>query len=214
VTHLTTNQIELLRLAAGADDGATDAPGDAKTVRALIKRGLLIALPQAEGPSRLIITEAGRAAVTPAETPPDALFESEREPTSATEIEKAGEHEIANETPPAATPKGKLGILVTLLRGSQGVTVAEMSAATGWLATPLSARRHVRWPEEEARLLDRLRAGGRRPGLPHRRRWRSLRDRQNAGDPGARAPGSRRPSAPALSRGAVRARRSSPANAH
>ena len=48
MTHLHTNQMELLRLAAGAEDGATVTPDDGKMVRALIKRGLLIALPQAK----------------------------------------------------------------------------------------------------------------------------------------------------------------------
>jgi hypothetical protein len=121
MTHLTPNQIELLRAAAGADDGAVEATDDAKAVRALINRGLLIALPQAEGPSRLIITEAGRAAV---EAPPAPTLEPDR----ASEFE----HPTPETVTPAATPKGKLGILVALLRGSDGATVAAMAAATGW----------------------------------------------------------------------------------
>ena len=113
MTNLTTHQIELLRLAAGADVGAPDDP---KTVRALIKRGLLIALPQAEGPSRLIITESGRAAVAA--------------PESAAETEK--ERDALQGGVTAVAPKGKLGVLVTLLRGSDGATIAAMAAATGW----------------------------------------------------------------------------------
>ena len=35
-------------------------------------------------------------------------------------------------TAPPATPKGKLGILVTLLRASGGATVEAMAVATGW----------------------------------------------------------------------------------
>jgi len=95
-------------------NGAADTPDDAKLVRALIKRGLLIALPQAEGASRLIITEAGRAAIVTPEPEPEMGREA---------LETAA---------PAATPKGKLGVLVTMLRGADGATVAAMAAATGW----------------------------------------------------------------------------------
>jgi len=125
MTHLHTNQMELLRLAAGAEDGATVTPDDGKMVRALIKRGLLIALPQAEAPNRLIITEAGLAAVAPKTAPGPAV---EAEPEGAVETETEREAPVAL----AVTPKGKLGILVTLLCGADGATVAAMAAATGW----------------------------------------------------------------------------------
>jgi hypothetical protein len=118
MTNLTANQIELLRVAAGAEDAATDMPDGSKIVRALIKRALLIALPQAEGPSRLLITEAGRAVLAAAQTPLDLLGEEEQPMTAL--------------VAPPSTPKGKLGILVTLLRAPDGATVAAMAVATGW----------------------------------------------------------------------------------
>jgi len=130
MTNLTTQQTQLLRLAAGADDGAAPAPDDTKMVRALIRRGLIIALPQAEGPSRLLITQAGRAVVAAPETAPGAPIEPEAGAQAAAESE--AERMTKEVAAPPATPKGKLGILVTLLRASGGATVEAMAVATGW----------------------------------------------------------------------------------
>ena len=135
MTNLTTKQIELLRAASGAEDGAVDAPKDAKMVRSLIKRGLLIGLPQAQGPSHLIITETGRTAVAAlAPTPaPAATAKHTRKGEAQAETEAKGPTPAANPAAPA-TPTGKLGVLVTLLRDEAGATVEAMSAATGWQA--------------------------------------------------------------------------------
>jgi len=117
MTSITNNQIELLRTAA-ADSGAIDAPDDAKMIRSLVKQGLLIPLPQAEGPSRLLITEAGREAAAAPDAAPKtrSVASSPRDPAAP------------------LTPKGKLGVLVALLRDPDGATVEAMSAATGWQA--------------------------------------------------------------------------------
>jgi hypothetical protein len=128
MTKLTQTQQLLLRSAADAESSAIDAPENTKTFSTLIKQGLVIALPQADGPSRLIITDAGRAAVadpgpSPAQ-PAKAKGASKAEP-------KASPPAAAGPAAPAA-PKGKLGVLVTLLRDPNGATVAAMAAATGW----------------------------------------------------------------------------------
>ncbi len=113
---LTQNQSQLLTEAARAERGVERTPETTSTAAGLIKRGFLIALPQADGPSRLIITEAGRAAMG-------------AEPPQAPAVEAAPEAPAA---PPE--PKGKIGAVVTLLRRPEGATVEDMMQATGWQA--------------------------------------------------------------------------------
>ena len=138
---LTTTETDLLT-AAQDDAGALPDKGEVKAAAALVRLGLAIALPQADGASRLLITNKGREAL-PApeqveapdeETPPDPA----KEEGDAGVGEPAGETITADATVDAASssegPKGKLGALVGLLRSEQGVTVEEMMAATGWQA--------------------------------------------------------------------------------
>ena len=115
MTKLTPAQQALLTRAADDARGHVEAaPTNANTAKALIKRGWLISLPQQQGPSQLLITEAGRAALGVSAATPS---EPKREPA-----------------PEPATPKGKLGQLVELLRAPGGGTIEAMSAATGWQA--------------------------------------------------------------------------------
>lgn len=115
MTTLNTFQIELLQAAANAD--GVDAPANRRNYAQLIKDGLLISLPRGDGPSRLLITDAGRAAISP---------------------QAAGSAENIPEPPGACSlapaPKGKIGALVTLLRGPEGTTIEAMMEATGWQA--------------------------------------------------------------------------------
>ncbi len=111
MTKLTPSHSDLLAAIARADEGAIDAPQGAKgAIGALIKRGLLVSIPQAQGPSRLMITSAGRAAITG------------DKPLSP--AKQAG----------APTPGGKIAALLVLLRQPQGATVEAMMVATGWQA--------------------------------------------------------------------------------
>jgi predicted nucleic acid-binding Zn ribbon protein len=73
----------------------------------------------ANGPSRLTVTEAGRAAIG--------------QPTSPSQPPKRK----ATAEPAAkalAPPKGKIAALVDLLRRPEGATINVMMAATGWQA--------------------------------------------------------------------------------
>jgi uncharacterized protein DUF3489 len=110
MTKLNQAQEDLLRQAAKADDGAIDAGGVAKaTIRAFIRRGMMISIPLAEGGSRLLITEAGRAEIGAP---------------------------VAAATPPPAKPaaKGKIGAVIELLRRPEGASIEAMMKATGWQA--------------------------------------------------------------------------------
>jgi hypothetical protein len=120
MTKLTQAQQELLRAAAEADDGAIDAPEDRKSFATLIKRGLIISVPQDKGASRLLITDAGRAAI------------NELVVASST-ADQPGQA-AAPEPAPIPTPKGKIGVLIALLRRPEGATVEAMMAATEWQA--------------------------------------------------------------------------------
>lgn len=110
MTKLSEAQEDLLGQAAKAHDGAIDAGSIAKpTIAALIRHGMMISIPQAEGGSRFLITEAGRAAIGA--------------PVVAT-------------TPPPAKPeaKGKIGAVIELLRRPEGASIEAMMKATGWQA--------------------------------------------------------------------------------
>ena len=125
MTKLTDAQTALLEAAAEAEAGAERNDVTAAVARALIKRGMLISMPVADGPSRLVITNAGRAAIGRAAEPPFPAL--------------AGSTDQGVPAPPAApapfrAPKGKLGDLVGLLRQDGGATLETMMAATGWQA--------------------------------------------------------------------------------
>ena len=150
MSNITPTQRELLTRAAAEPEGVLDAPVDAKLAKALIKKGLAISLPVEGGASRLIITEAGRAAVRPT----DETARCGEDPAATTEAELEAPHSegvVADASPaageavgtPAAAdaarepkdgPSGKLGVLVGLLKRPEGATVEAMTAATGWQA--------------------------------------------------------------------------------
>lgn len=139
MTNITEAQVQLLSRAAAEPEGAIDATHDAKLTKALIKKGLAISLPVEGGASRLIITEAGRAAIVPqtgVDSPTDRG--SDRADTVGDAPSKQPLSTAA--TPPtgqevgAGGPKGKLGMLVGLLKRPQGAGVEEMTAVTGWQA--------------------------------------------------------------------------------
>ena len=138
MTELTDNQIELLRAAASADDGAVEAPADKKGFQSLIKRGLFIAMPQVNGPTRLLITDGGRAAIG-LEAAPEAAGTAgdgqpphdNREAASAAPT-ASGASQDAESGPKA--PGGKIGVLVALLQRPEGVSLVDAQSATGWQA--------------------------------------------------------------------------------
>jgi hypothetical protein len=117
MTKLNTTQRDLLTRAAATEDGTIDAADVAKpTATALIRRGMLISIPQAEGPSRLLITGTGRDAI--------GVLENETAtPEPATEPAAA---------PPA--PRGKIGSVIEMLRDPAGATIEALMRATGWQA--------------------------------------------------------------------------------
>jgi len=123
MTKLTPAQTELLTRIAAAPEGVLKAPADAApTIKALIKRSFVISMPVAEGPSNLLITEAGRKeiAAPPAPKPARRVKPAETPPTTEPEPK------------PASAPKGKIATLIGLLRREEGASVEAMTEATGW----------------------------------------------------------------------------------
>lgn len=124
MTKITQSQIKMLQAAAAAEDGFIQAPQDQRAKAAadrLIKAGLLMAAPSDGRDERLLITLEGRAAVGA----PAPASGSSRE-TGAIKA-PLGDLE-------SAPAKGKIGVLVGLLRREGGATVADLMAATGWQA--------------------------------------------------------------------------------
>jgi hypothetical protein len=152
MTKLSDTQSAILNAAIASEDETTTAPSEAsRAVAGLIKRGLLVSIPQADGLSRLMITATGREAVAPSpvsekiETAPDPVRASPKPrgpygPTTAISYgppePPVDVEETASPTDPVLPrlPKGKIGALVGLLRQEGGTTVEAMMAATGWQA--------------------------------------------------------------------------------
>ena len=117
MTKLNTAQRDLLSLAAQAQDGTVAAEGVAKpTATVLIRRGLFNSVPQPEGGSRLLITDAGRAEIG---APKQAEVSPPPSPAAV---------------PTAKEPKGKIAAVIVLLRRPQGASLDHLMAATGWQA--------------------------------------------------------------------------------
>jgi hypothetical protein len=162
MSQITNAQRDLLARAAAAHDGTADLPEDAKISRPLIKKGLMISMPRADGPSRLILTAAGRVEVErqqPPTAPDDAsqppagdaaaapviepcaphADHDDPAPRSEAATDPGGHREPEGAAPPTAAvrkgpPSGKLGQLAELLQRPKGATLDDMIAATGWQA--------------------------------------------------------------------------------
>ena len=134
MSKLSTIQAELLTAAARSDDGTTMASADAKSaVAGLIKWGFFISTPQPDGPSRLLITQAGRSAIDAAEEAAGETNAVEKTSRNAPRPPAKPARQQA-EAPKSAKLAGKIGVLVGLLRRPEGATVGAMMAATGWQA--------------------------------------------------------------------------------
>ncbi len=146
---LTQTELDLLTLTT-PDSGAIPEPEQAKAGKALIRLGLVMALPQPEGPSRLLITSQGRAVLSEAgidlptgapaggveetnEAAKAEILDPVREVGAPDERNEAGEGVEGEAPPPVLTiAKGKLGAMVALLQRSEGAKLEEMMQATGW----------------------------------------------------------------------------------
>jgi len=124
MTKLNDAQRQLLEAAAANEDGFIDiAKADKATARALIKTGLLIATPQDGAEGRCLITTEGRAQLQPADK-----AEGQKKPKAKAPPADA---EPAAEPEPAKLNKTEL--MVRMLSQPEGVSIAAMSEATGWL---------------------------------------------------------------------------------
>jgi hypothetical protein len=104
MTNITEAQRKLLSAAAAEPEGVIEAPAETKIAKALIKNGLAIFLPVAgERPSRLLITNAGRAAIEPTPMPEPSADDPEP-PTAAAEEGEAPTDTDATEEPTANEP--------------------------------------------------------------------------------------------------------------
>jgi hypothetical protein len=134
---ITTTEITLLTDAA-AEHGVRLTEADKKASAALIRLGLSLSMPQESGPSRLIATAAGAAALrslAPQTNETAAKRQADRAP-SLGDVDFVGQPPTqsisADINGRGARPSGKLGVLVDLLCKAGGATIGELTAATGW----------------------------------------------------------------------------------
>ena len=143
MVELTDMQTQILQAAAKASSGQTmapDGPPPARVkaaVKGLIKAGHILSIPNGDGPSKLMITTAGRAAIGIQNPAPDAAA-SEVGPQDVTPTEPLPEPQASMSAPPEESAtrqtKGKLAAVVSMLQRPKGATTEAMMSATGWQA--------------------------------------------------------------------------------
>ena len=131
MTQLTNAQLDLLSAAAANDSGASADGFASATVRALIKRGYLISLPKIDGPSHLLATDQGSAALAPSA---DEYEPAAKPGLASTEHDAPAAAGEETTQAPIKPPGGKIAVLVALLRRPDGARIDEMMDATGWQA--------------------------------------------------------------------------------
>jgi Protein of unknown function (DUF3489) len=148
--RITELQRQLLKRAAGKP--ITDAATvDSGVSNSLINKKLVIWLPAEGGGSRLIVTQAGLAALAAAGSKKACRKDKaggtrtpkpRARPNGQSESGKPAIRAPADTNPPdpapavpgTRLPTGKLGLLATLLKRPDGASVEEMMQATGWQA--------------------------------------------------------------------------------
>jgi len=133
MTKLSPAQRALITIAAQAADGAVEpSVGAGRTLAALIKRGFLTTLSREDGPGQLTITAAGRAALGGEAAGEAAVVEAAQDSkTPSVSAPAAPANVRSDEVKP---PKGKLGLVIGLLRRPEGAALTELMSATGWQA--------------------------------------------------------------------------------
>lgn len=130
MSKLTQLQTDLLNLLAQSDGGAVPPAATAKaTILAMTKRGFIDSVDDGDGEIR--ITLAGRAHIAPApegEMPGGTARHAP--PCTAPTVD---EPDIVRAAA-VPQPKGKIAIVLSLLRRPIGATIADLMSATGWQA--------------------------------------------------------------------------------
>ncbi|MFZ4607313.1 MAG: hypothetical protein ACOYM5_13760, partial [Caulobacter sp.] len=137
MVELTDIQIQILQAAAKASSGQTtapDGPPPAKVkaaVKGLIKAGLILSIPGGDGPSKLMITTAGRATIGIQDPGSDAAS-AEDGLQDVTPTEPVPDPQDSMSTPPEESAprhtKGKLAAVVSLLQRPKGATTEAIMA--------------------------------------------------------------------------------------
>jgi hypothetical protein len=116
----------LVRGVEGTNDSKIEG-----TVTSLIKRGLLNSIAQKAGGDLLALTPEGWALFDSVELPSSTKSDSPQAPIEGGDV---AESRAGLKAAGPSAPKGKLGIVVTMLRRSEGATITQLQEATGWQA--------------------------------------------------------------------------------
>ena len=155
MSSLTDTHLVILSTAAGRNDGAVlplasslKIRGGAvtSTLRDLLKKGLIAEVPATrdqevwrqddDRPLTLVVSDAGRSAIgvgdgdTKEESEPQARRKTSQKATGASR--EALEGSIREKVTALSTAGTKQALLVVLLCQSEGATLEELSAETGW----------------------------------------------------------------------------------
>ena len=161
---ISERQGRLLAQAAASPLGAIplgergSVTGTGNSFAALVRQGLMVVAEDEHGVRRLVITSAGRDAMSKEPTP-DRLrakvIRASRTHDAIAGLEPPEPSEEDDEMAVVVGPRGRTGVMLRLISRPDGASVTEIMAATGWLshsvrAAVASSQRAVRAHRERA----------------------------------------------------------------
>lgn len=116
--------------------------GAGNSFAALVRHGLMVVAEDEEGVRRLVITSAGRAAMSIEPTPDRVrrkVKRASRTHDAIAGLEPSEPSEEESEIAAQVGPRGRIGVMLRLTSRPEGATVPEIMAATGWLSHSIRA---------------------------------------------------------------------------
>lgn len=148
MTTISERQARLLAQAIASPLGAIplgergSIAGAGNSFAALVRHGLMVVAEDAHGVRQLVITPAGRAAMCKEPTPDRLRRKAKRASRthdSIAGLEPPEPFEEESEIAAQVGPRGRIGVMLRLISRPEGASVAEIMAATGWLAHSIRA---------------------------------------------------------------------------
>ena len=145
---ISERQARLLAQATASPLGAVplgergSIAGAGNSFAALVRQGLMVVAEDEHSVRRLVITSAGRAAVSIELTPDRVRRKVKRASRTHDAIAGLEPPEPAEEESEIAAqvgPRGRIGVMLRLVSRPEGASVAEIMAATGWLSHSIRA---------------------------------------------------------------------------
>ena len=116
--------------------------GAGNSFAALVRHGLMVVAEDEDGVRRLVITSAGRAAMSIEPTPDRVrrkVKRASRTHDAIAGLEPPEPSEEKSEMAAEVGPGGRTGVMLRLISRPEGASVPEIMAATGWLSHSVRA---------------------------------------------------------------------------